>query len=97
MNTVNSIRSSFEMASSVPAHHKAFDLVVIQPVSFMPGKVVFTATIHAESVSKAVQILRKEVEGSGFVVLQRSAYALSICENTAVLDALVDAYERSVA
>lgn len=55
-----------------------FDLSVIKPVPGKPGILMFTRTTYAESVSAAVKIVRQEVEGSGYVVLQSDDYRRSV-------------------
>lgn len=85
---------AFVMPASVPDHFEKFDLVVIEPVKGKPGKLVFTLSIHAVNVTDAVKTARQMVDGTGFVVLQRSAYALMNDNNPAILNALADAYER---
>lgn len=93
LNTKSGLRSSFEMVSSVPQHFSKFDLVVIRPIPGKPGKLVFTATVYAESVTKAVANLRNRVEGSGYLVLQASAFH-QMNNNPAIMNALADAYEK---
>jgi len=53
---------------------QAFELVVVQPIKDKKGKVMFSLTRYAESISAAVKLTRQDVEGSGWVVMQRSAY-----------------------
>lgn len=94
MSKIKMNTETFSSMKAVPSHHNAYDLVVIEPVSGKPGKLIFSATVYDESVSKAVKSLRDRVAGSGFVVLQASAYRLQ--HGTQIQDALIDAYEESL-
>jgi len=54
----------------------AYELVVVQPIKGTKGKIMYTLTRYAESVSAAVKLTRQDIEGSGWIVMQRSAYAI---------------------
>lgn len=50
-----------------------FELSVLAPEKGKPGKVMFTISKFAKSVSDAVREVRMEIEGSGWIVVQSSS------------------------
>lgn len=73
-----------------------FSLVVVRPVTGHRGKIIFERTVYASSVSEAVKEVRKEVEGSGLVVLQAASYHSESKFGT-MGEAMLDAYQRATA
>lgn len=69
-----------------------FSLVVVKPVKGKKGELVFSADIHAESVSHAVRLLREQLDGSGWIVLQKADFELPII-NPVIADKLAVAYQ----
>lgn len=70
-----------------------FSLVVVQPVKGKPGKEIFSADIHAESVTEAVHLLRQQVEGSGWIVLQKADFKSRPIINPIIAEKLSVAYQ----
>lgn len=69
-----------------------FSLVVVKPVKGKKGELVFSADIHAESVSHAVRLLREQIDGSGLIVLQKADFELPII-NPVIAEKLAVAYQ----
>lgn len=69
-----------------------FSLVVVKPMKGKKGELVFSADIHAESVSHAVRLLREQIDGSGLIVLQRADFELPII-NPVIAEKLAVAYQ----
>lgn len=76
---------------------KKFELAVIEPVKGKRGVLKFYRTVFAPNVTEAVASVRREVEGSGLVVLQAASYHQGQPMNEVITNRLVEAYERSVA
>lgn len=74
-----------------------FELVAIRPVSGKKGELVFSMTKHANTVSDAVKAARRDVEGSGLVILQSASYHLDAPQNDQMLSALIRAHDRIAA
>lgn len=73
-----------------------FELAVIRPIKGKRGELKFYRTVLADNVTKAVEKVRSEVEGSGFVVLQAASYHQGAVMNDVIVNRLAEAYERSV-
>lgn len=86
------LRSVLEAGQNVRPSDERFELVVIQPVKGNKGKLVFSASIHAENVSAAVRLLRQQIDGSGLVVLQKADFELPII-NPVIADKMQVAYQ----
>lgn len=75
---------------------KKFELAAIEPVKGKRGTLKFYRTVLATNVTEAVASVRREVEGSGLVVLQAASYHQGQPMNEVITNRLVEAYERSV-
>ena len=74
-----------------------FDLVAVRPVAGKKGELVFSMTKHAHTITEAVSRAKKDVEGSGLVILQSASYHADEPTNNQMLHALIDAHNRMVA
>lgn len=90
-------KTALERGNRVEDGMEAFNLSVVQPKKGTKGKVVFTATIHAQTVSEAVKLLREQVEGSGWIVLQSSQVDAEPTGDNTMTAALRRAYEKAAA
>lgn len=63
--------TGLERGNRVSEDMRAYDLVVMEPKKGQKGREIFSARIHGRSVSEAVSALREQVNGSGWVVLQK--------------------------
>lgn len=95
---INDYKSAtvLEKGQRIEKHWEKFSLVVVQPIKGKEGRLVFTADIHAENVTSAVKTLREQIDGSGWIVLQSSAYTQEV-KGTAIEHALVKAYGEKYA
>lgn len=50
-----------------------YDLSIIDKPKGKPGKVVFTLTRHANSITDAIRMTRAELSGGDLVVMQTAA------------------------
>lgn len=71
---------------------QSFELAVVQPRKGKPGRVVFTATIHGHNVSDAVRVLRDQINGSGWIVIQKAAVEQVATSDNTMTAALRRAY-----
>ena len=74
-----------------------FELVAVRPVAGKKGELVFSMTKHAADVSSAVKAARRDIEGSGLVILQAASYHADEPANNQMLSALIRAHDRMVA
>jgi len=51
-----------------------FSLAIVRPVAGHKGELIYTMDRYADSISAAVKATRLEVEGSGWIVLQKDAF-----------------------
>ena len=70
-----------------------FNLVAVRPVAGKRGELVFSMTKYAACISEAVSRAKKDVEGSGLVILQAASYHADEPKNDQMLSALVRAHE----
>lgn len=74
-----------------------FELAIIRPIKGQRGELKFYRTVSAPNVTDAVASVRREVEGSGLVVLQSASYHHGAVMNDVIVNRLAEAYERSIA
>ncbi len=92
VRTVEIGRGKYITMPTQALNTEKFSLVVVQPVKGKPGKEIFSADIHAESVSEAVRLLRQQVAGSGWIVLQKADFQRPII-NPVIADKMAVAYQ----
>ncbi len=91
-------KTALEIGQRIQKDWTGFELVVVQPVKGKAGKLVFSATIHAENINAAVKTLREQIDGSGLIVLQKAAFSAELpIMNTVIADKLRVAYEKKFA
>ena len=73
----------------------SYELVAVRPVSGNRGELIFSMTRHATDVSSAVKAARRDIEGSGLVILQAASYHTDEPANNQMLNALIRAHEGS--
>ncbi len=91
---INEVRTALEAGQRIQKDWTAFVLVVVQPVKGKAGKLVFSATIHAENINAAVKTLREQLDGSGLIVLQKAAFSDAPIMDTVIAAKLRVAYEK---
>jgi hypothetical protein len=69
-----------------------FNLAVVSPVKGKAGTLMFTRSVKATDISSAVKQVRAEVEGTGFLVMQESAYMSGKYPMNTITAALHKAY-----
>lgn len=74
-----------------------FNLAVVRPVKGQAGELIMTRTTHADSITDAVKRVRGEFEGTGYVVMQEQAFQPKAQSFGPVGEALLTAYQRSIA
>jgi hypothetical protein len=65
----NSTKTALERGQSIKPFWKAFALKVLQPVKGSDGNLMFEATIHGKNQKSAMDTLRDQINGSGWVVV----------------------------
>ena len=75
----------------------SFDLVAVRPVAGKRGELVFSMTKYAANISEAVSRAKKDIEGSGLVVLQAASYHADEPANNQMLNALIRAHDKLAA
>lgn len=76
---------------------ETFSLAVVRPVKGQSGELVCNRVVSANTITDAVRQVRNEFEGSGFVVMQSSAFKPSKSEVTPMVAALAKAYDEKSA
>lgn len=85
--------STFRLAASTDA--KLFKLAVVSPVKGKAGELMFTRSVQALDISSAVKVVRAEVEGTGFIVMQECAFNSQVQPMNTITYALLKAYKAT--